>query len=64
MRKDRGAGKWCAENDAAHRAELAAIHELPAGKWCACGFPHETGGPCWECRAQDHLSSKEPKADG
>jgi hypothetical protein len=24
---------------------------LPKGKWCDCGLPHETGGPCWECRA-------------
>ncbi len=23
---------------------------LPKGKWCTCGIPHETGGPCWECR--------------
>ena len=29
----------------------AKASSLPAGKWCACGFPHETGGPCWECRA-------------
>lgn len=27
--------------------------ELPKGKWCACGFPHETGGPCWECRMRE-----------
>jgi len=20
------------------------------GQWCKCGMPHETGGPCWECR--------------
>ena len=59
MRKDRGAGKWCAENDAAHRAELAAIHSLPKGKWCACGLPHETGGPCWECRAYASLADGE-----
>ena len=25
--------------------------DLPKGKWCECGYPHETGGPCWECRA-------------
>ena len=25
---------------------------LPSGKWCECGLPHETGGPCWECRIQ------------
>lgn len=29
-----------------------ALGLLPRGKWCACGFPHETGGPCWECRAR------------
>jgi hypothetical protein len=26
---------------------------IPRGKWCRCGFPHETGGPCWECRRAD-----------
>ena len=28
-----------------------AAKVLPSGKWCECGLPHETGGPCWECRA-------------
>jgi len=28
-----------------------AVTVLPSGKWCECGLPHETGGPCWECRA-------------
>lgn len=26
---------------------------LPNGKWCKCGFPHETGGPCWECKRSE-----------
>ena len=25
--------------------------KLPYGAYCACGLPHITGGPCWECRA-------------
>lgn len=59
-REKRGAGKWCAENDAAYRAELAAIHALPSGKWCKCGYPHETGGPCGECRTREkHNHSEE-----
>jgi hypothetical protein len=28
------------------------MDKLPDGKWCKCGMPHETGGPCWECRAE------------
>jgi len=32
-------------------AEPAQVTAIPHGKWCACGYPHETGGPCWECRA-------------
>jgi len=30
-----------------------------AGKWCKCGFPHETGGPCWECRLRDEPKNEE-----
>ena len=64
----KGPGKWCPENDGAYQAEQAAIHALPDGKWCACGFPHEAGGPCWECRARDGeqstIKSKEGQADG
>ena len=31
------------------------MDDLPKGKWCACGYPHESGGPCWECRAHERL---------
>lgn len=36
---------------------------LPPGKWCACGLPHETGGPCWECRDRALASQKEGSHD-
>jgi len=57
-RDNKGSGAWCPENDGAYRAEQAAIHRLPSGKWCNCGYPHETGGPCWECRRNPKESDR------
>ena len=41
--------------------ETEAPERIPAGKWCKCGFPHETGGPCWECRRADLSDAKDKR---